>query len=443
MRFETMAVHAGRGRVREGGTDPQTTGEKGHPHVPLIDLSTTYGFDTAAAVAESMDRLVAGEAGAPNPIYSRLQNPTVEGFERALAALEGAEAAVAFGSGMAAITAVLMAVGSDEAPEGWARGRHVVAIRPIYGGTDHLLSSGMLGHEVTWARPDEVGGAIREDTALVILETPANPTLDMVDIAGVVAQVRAREAAYGHRIAVAVDNTFATPVLQRPLELGADIVIHSATKFLGGHGDVMGGVVATSEAWARPVRRVRTATGGVLHPLAAYMLHRGLQTLPIRVEAQQKVAEELVRRLAAHPDVLEVHYPGHSGDPTELRLLETQQKGPGSMLAFRIRGGAEAARVFMESLRLITRAVSLGSVDTLIQAPALLTHRVVDEDARHEAGIPDDLLRVSVGLESPDDLWADMEQALEMARRAVAPGREEAASGAAAAGDVEEAALTV
>jgi methionine-gamma-lyase len=294
---------------------------------------------------------------------------------------------------------------------------HVVAVRPLYGGTDHLLTSGMLGTEVTWTSTERVGEMLRPDTGLVLLETPANPTLAMVDVRGVVAQVRHRAHAFGGAVPVAVDSTFATPILQTPLSLGADFAVHSATKFLGGHGDVMGGVVATSEAWAKRLRQVRMVTGGVLHPLAGYLLHRGLQTLPVRVRAQQASAEVLAERLARHPGIRSVHFPGSSGDPVERRLLTTQQRGPGSVLSFRVRGGAASARCVLESLELITRAVSLGSVDTLIQAPAHLTHRIVDARARAESGVLDDLLRLSVGLEAVEDLWEDLDQALAAAQQ--------------------------
>jgi methionine-gamma-lyase len=403
MRFETMAVRAGRGPVDDDHR------ERGEPHVPAIDLSTTYGFRTSSAVADSMDALLEGDFEAPNAVYARLHNPTVARFEEALAGLEGAEGAVAFATGMAAITAVLMAAG---APAEGARRPHVVAVRPVYGGTDHLLTSGLIGSEVVWVAPDEVGDAVRSDTGLVFLETPANPTLTMVDVRDVTRQVRRAEVMVGHDVPVAVDSTFATPVLQNPIALGADIVVHSATKFLGGHGDAMGGVVATSDRWARLLRQIRMVTGGILHPLAGYLLHRGLQTLPLRVRAQQENARSLAQKLSEHPAVLSVHYPGLSGDAEEQRLLATQQRGPGSILAFRVRGGAEAARKVVESLDLITRAVSLGSVDSLIQAPALLTHRVVDEQDRESSGVPADLLRLSVGLESAADLWADLDRAL-------------------------------
>lgn len=415
MKLETKAVHWG----RSGAVARDAAGSTvdGTPHVPGIDLSTTYGFSSSGAAAESMEHLLQGGAAAPNPIYARLHNPTVAGFEAALAALEGAEAGVAFATGMAATTAVLLGAASDE--EGRV-GRHVVAVRPVYGGTDHLLTSGLLGNEVTWTTEDGVAEAVRADTCLVLIETPANPTLALVDIRKVVRQAREAGVERGRPVPVAVDSTFATPVLQTPLALGADLVIHSATKFLGGHGDVMGGVVATSEAWARRLRQVRMVTGALLHPLGGYMLHRGLQTLPVRVRMQQENAVALAERLTSHPVVASVHFPGLRADARERRLLTTQQRGPGSVLSFRVEGGAASAARVVESLRLITPAVSLGSVDTLIQAPALLTHRVVDPDDRARSGVPDDLLRLSVGLEAVEDLWADLDQALSEARRSAA-----------------------
>ena len=425
MDIDTKAVHSGRGAALldgdQGPLDASREGafrtETGIPHVPGIDLSTTYGFRRSSAVARSMDALLEGEADAPNPVYARLHNPTVAGFEGALADLEGTEASVAFATGMAAITATVMAAAM---PEEGIRRPHVVGVRPLYGGTDHLLTSGMLGTEVSWVEPDEVGDAIGSETGLVLLETPANPTLSMVDIRAVVRQTREAAARVGHPVCVAVDSTFATPVLQTPAALGADLVIHSATKFLGGHGDVMGGVVAATDVLAHRLRQIRMVTGGILHPLAGYLLHRGLQTLPVRVRAQQETAGILARRLQAHSSVRSVHYPGLAGDPLERRLLATQQKGPGAILSFRVRGGAEGAARVVESVRLVTPAVSLGSVDTLIQAPALLTHRVVDADDREASGVPEDLLRLSVGLEDAEDLWADLDQALARETRSVA-----------------------
>ncbi len=382
--FATRAVHAGRADFASLGV-----------HAPPLDLSTTYPFTDLGVATDSLDTLVGGDATAPNPVYARLYNPTVGRFEEALAELEGAEEAVAFASGMAALTAVLMAVRQD--------GGHVVGVRPIYGTADHLISSGLLGLDVTWTEADAVAEAIRPDTSLVIIETPANPTLALVDIEAVVAQA--------DDVPVLVDSTFATPVLQRPLAHGAALVLHSATKFLGGHGDVIAGVVATGEAWARRLRQVRVATGGLLHPLAAYLLHRGLPTLALRVERAQATAQALAERLASHERVASVHYPSlPGGDPHG--LVGRQMAGPGSILAFEVVGGYEAATDVLRAVRLMTPAVSLGSTDTLIQHPAGLTHRVVDASDRKANGISDGLLRVSVGLEAAADLWADLAFAL-------------------------------
>ena len=382
--FETLAVHAGR-------EDFATLGV----HAPPLDLSTTYPFTDLDAGSASLDSLAAGGAPLGNPIYARLHNPTVARFEHALAALEHAEEAVAFGSGMAALTACLIAARQ--------RGGHVVAVRPIYGTSDHLLSSDLLGLETTWTDADGVGDALRPDTALVVIETPANPTVRLVDIADVVRQAGS--------VPVLVDSTFATPVLQNPLDHGAAMVLHSATKFLGGHGDVMGGVVAASGEWAAELRRVRVATGALLHPLAGYLLHRGLTTLALRVDAAQAGARRLAHWLEGRAEVTRVDYPEMpGGDPRG--LLGRQMRGPGSILAFELRGGHAAARRFLDGLRWITPAVSLGSTDTLVQHPAGLTHRVVPEADRQASGVSEGLIRMSVGLESPDDLELDLGAAL-------------------------------
>jgi len=385
--FETRCVHAGRDDLRRLGV-----------HAPPLDLSTTYPLPDLETAAASIESMANGGGPLGNPVYARLYNPTVGRFEAALAELEGAEEAVGFASGMAALTACLLAVRS--------RGSHVVAIRPLYGGSDHLLCSRLLGLDVTWSEPDGVSRALRPDTALVILETPANPTLALVDIEEVVEQAG--------RVPVLVDSTFATPVLQNPLRHGARLVLHSATKFLGGHGDVVAGVVATDPALASELRQIRIATGALLHPLAAYLLHRGLQTLPLRVRASQHGAEVLAQRLAGHPAVQAVHYPGRPGADGR-GLLGRQMHGPGSLLSFEPRGGRPAALRLLQELRLVTPAVSLGSTDTLIQHPASMTHKVVDPRTREEVGISGGLLRISVGLEDPEDLWLDLEQALEAA----------------------------
>jgi cystathionine beta-lyase/cystathionine gamma-synthase len=363
--------------------------------VPSIQLSTTAPIADPAVGGPSIDALAMGAARAENPIYARLFNPTVDRFEQALADLEGTTDAVSFGSGMAAISAVLLAAAE--------RGRHVIAVRPVYGGTDHLLSTEPFGLNVTFAKATEVAAAIRPDTALILCETPANPTLDLVDLERLVADAG--------DVPVAVDSTFATPVLQTPADFGVALVIHSATKFIGGHGDVLAGVVACNGEHAASLRRVRIMTGGVLHPMGGYLLHRGLQTLPARVRLQQKTARTLVGRLMEHALVTDLRYPGLD-DPTN--IVGRQMRGTGSLLAFDV-GSLARAEAVMRSVRLCTPAVSLGTVDTLIQHPAGLTHRVVDPVARAEHGITEGLLRVSVGLESAEDLWTDLRMALDQA----------------------------
>lgn len=384
-RFQTTAVHAGRDDFNRLCV-----------HVPPIDLSTTYPIPDLDTGSASFDALIAGEPSAANPIYARLHNPTVARTESAIAALEGTQACVAYASGMAALAAVLMARSRH--------GRHVLVVRPLYGTSDHLLGSGLCGVEAEFITDaGQIAARLRPDTALVVIETPSNPTLDLIDI-------RATVEAAG-AVPVLVDSTFATPVLQRPAELGATYVWHSATKFLGGHGDVIAGVVCCDEAHAAELRTLRATTGALLHPLAAYLLHRGLPTLTLRVEAAQANARELASRLAAHPAVSRMFYPGLPGARGG-HLVGTQMSGPGSLMSFDLRGGHDAAARAMARVKVMTAAVSLGATDSLIQHPAGLTHRMVPEAARAAAGITPGLLRLSVGIEHVEDLWEDLAQAL-------------------------------
>lgn len=393
LRPDSLAVHCGRDDLTALGV-----------HALPIDLSSTNPLPDIERGGDSYEAMATG--GHPLPdggnVYSRLWNPTVARFESALAQLEHAEEAVAFASGMAAMTAAILA------HTGQGGKRHVVAVRPLYGGTDHLLDSGLLGVEVTFCDEAEVAASIRPDTALVVLETPGNPTLDLVDIRAVVAQAG--------DVPVLVDNTFATPILQNPITLGASMALHSATKYLGGHGDVTAGVIACGPDTAAALRRVRAVTGGLLHPLGAYLLHRGLTTLPIRIRAQQSTAQQLSAWLAQHPAVARVHHPGSDGDPRG--LLRTQMRGTGAMVAITLAGGYPAAEAMTSSMRLFTHAVSLGGVDSLIQHPAALTHRPVAPEARPSAS----LVRLSVGLEDVEDLKEDLDRALRVRQsRAAAP----------------------
>ncbi|MFI6594679.1 trans-sulfuration enzyme family protein [Nonomuraea sp. NPDC050536] len=391
LQLDSIAVHAGREDLAELGV-----------HALPIDLSSTNPLPDIEAGGLSYEAMAGGgtpyeEGGA---VYGRLWNPTVARFESALARMEHTEAAVAFSSGMAATTAAILAMTRETGH------RHIVAVRPLYGGTDHLLASGVLGAEVSFCTAEGVAAALRPDTALIMLETPANPTLDLVDIRAVV------ETARG--VPVLVDNTFATPILQNPVDFGASMVLHSATKYLGGHGDVIAGVIACNQEQAAALRRVRAITGALLHPLGAYLLHRGLATLPIRVRAQQANAQRVAAWLSTHPSISQVHYPGIAGNPRG--LVGRQMKGPGAMISIDLHGGLEQARRLTSAVRLFTHAVSLGGVDSLVQHPAALTHRPVAPEARPAAG----LVRLSIGLEDHEDLIADLDQALAASRTAPA-----------------------
>ncbi|MGN6502085.1 MAG: trans-sulfuration enzyme family protein [Pseudolysinimonas sp.] len=381
---DSLAVHAGREDLASLGV-----------HALPIDLSTTNPLPDIERGGDSYEALATG--GRPidggSHVYARLWNPTVARFESALARLEGADAAVAFASGMAAMTAAILATTRER--------KHIVAVRPLYGGSDHLLDSGLLGTEVTFCAEGEVASTVRDDTGLVVIESPGNPSLELVDIAGVVRQAG--------DVPVLVDNTFATPVLQNPLALGAAFSLHSATKYLGGHGDVIGGVIACGEHHAEALRRVRAITGGLLHPLAAYLLHRGLATLPVRMRAQQATAQRVATWLASHPAIERVHYPGLDGDPRGLIGDHAQFRGTGAMISVTLRGGYGAAKRFTSGVRMFTHAVSLGGVESLLQHPAALTHRPVAGEAKPDRG----LVRLSIGLEGYDDIVADLGAALD------------------------------
>ncbi len=383
---DSLAVHAGRQGLTELGV-----------HAVPIDLSTTAPLPSVEGGGLAYEHMATGGAHADgqSTVYQRLWNPTVARFEEGVAVLEGTPEAVAFATGMAALSAVLLAVVAGGK-------KHVVAVRPLYGGSDHLLASGVLGTEVTYTTPEGVHAALRPDTGLVILETPANPSLELVDIALVTA------AADG--VPVLVDNTFASPILQQPFKHGATMVLHSATKFLGGHGDAMGGVVAAAPEWTARLRRIRAVTGGILTPWPAYLLHRGLATLPVRVRAQQSSAEKVAVALNEHSLVQRVYYPGLP-DCDPQGIIGTQMAGPGSLMAFELADAGHAERI-PSAVRMITHAVSLGGIDTLIQHPAGLTHRPVEAGAKPHAA----LLRISVGLEDPADILADLVQAIESTR---------------------------
>lgn len=392
--LDTTAVHAGRAGLTQLGV-----------HALPIDLSTTAPLVDIIEGGRSYELLAAGGSlgDGESTVYRRLWNPTVARFEEAITELEtwalrargssvtGDVQTVAFATGMAAITALLLSRVSLGL-------NHVIAVRPLYGGTDHLLATGLLGTRVEFVLADRVADAIRDDTGLVIVESPANPTLDLVDIRRIVADAG--------RVPVMVDNTFATPVLQQPLDLGAIFSVHSATKYLGGHGDAMGGTVTTTAEQAINLRQIRAITGALLDPLTAFLLHRGLPTLPLRVRQQERTARTLANWLKERPEVKRTFYPGLAECDAH-GLVASQMYGSGAMVSIELAGGFAAAEAFSKGLELIIHAVSLGGVDTLIQHPAALTHRLVAAEAKPSQS----LLRISVGLEAFDDLVPDLEHA--------------------------------
>jgi methionine-gamma-lyase len=382
----TLAIHAGE------SPDPATGAL-----VPPLHLATTFHLGTA----ENGAAIFAGEKQAY--VYSRWANPTVSTLEKRVAALEHAEAALATGSGMAAIANAVLTVVSA--------GDHIVSARAIYPSTYHFFTVQLraLGIEATFVdatEPQNVARALRPNTRLVYLETPGNPTLALCDLAEIGAIAKAAGAA------TICDNTFATPINQLPLELGIDVVVHSATKYFCGHGDAVGGLIAGTRAF---INRCSTEPmryfGGIMSPFPAYLILRGTQTLPLRVERHNANARTIAEYLEAHPKVGWVSYPGLESHPQHA-LARKQMRGFGGMVCFDLKGGLEAGARLMNAVRVCTLAVSLGDTRTLITHPASTTHSVVSREARLSQGVTDGLVRLSVGLEDPEDLIADLEAGL-------------------------------
>jgi cystathionine beta-lyase/cystathionine gamma-synthase len=337
-------------------------------------------------------------------VYTRLANPTVESLERTMIDLEGGAGCVATASGMAAAATVLTGV--------LAAGDEIVCSRTVYGGTRALMLGelarfGVSTRFVDTTDTESAMAAIRPGTSLIWLETPANPTLELTDIRALADAAKSRGAL------TVVDNTFATPLLQRPLEHGADVVVHSLTKALNGHSDVVAGaLVARDESLARRLRGTRSRLGGVPDPHQAWLVMRGIRTLPLRLRAAQQNALGLAGLLSGHPEVAKVRFPGFA-TPERRALVERQMEGPGTMLAFELRGGAPAAVRFVESLELIVMAGSLGGVESLAMHPASMSHSALSDAELEEAGISPGLVRLSIGCESFEDLAADIRTALD------------------------------
>ena len=365
-------------------------------HAEALYLTSSYVFKNAAQAAERF-------GGGAGMVYTRYTNPTVAMFQDRLAALEGGESCVATGSGMAAILATAMVH--------LKAGDHVVCSNAVFGATIQLFGAllGRFGIETTYVPPTRVEAwnkAIRRNTRLLFLETPSNPLTEISDLAQI-AKVAKQAGAL-----LAVDNVFCTPVLQRPLELGADIVVHSATKYLDGQGRVMGGAVVGSKALVGDPMTIFLRTAGpTLSPFNAWVLLKGLETLELRVRAQSAAALELARWLERHRAVARVHYPGLASHPQHA-LAKRQQRGYGAIVSFDVKGGRKAAWRVIDSTRLISITGNLGDVKTTITHPASTTHGRLTPEARAAAGIGEGLLRLAVGLESEADLTADLSRGL-------------------------------
>ncbi|AJI12094.1 methionine gamma-lyase [Bacillus thuringiensis] len=363
---------------------------KGSLTPPLFQTST-FTFETAQQGEASF-------AGVdPSYIYSRLGNPTVKLFEERMAVLEGGEEALAFGSGMAAISATL--IGFLKA------GDHIICSNGLYGCTygflEVLEEKFMITHSFCDMETEgDIENKIRPNTKLIFVETPINPTMKLIDLKQVI------RVAKRNGLLVIVDNTFCSPYLQRPLELGCDAVVHSATKYIGGHGDVVAGVtICKTRALAEKIRPMRKDIGGIMAPFDAWLLLRGLKTLAVRMDRHCDNAEKIVSFLKNHDAVEGVWYP-------EGELASRQMKRGGGVISFSIKGGKEETQAFINDLHFITIAVSLGDTETLIQHPATMTHAAIPAELRQEMGIYDNLIRLSVGLESWEDIVSDLEQAL-------------------------------
>jgi O-succinylhomoserine sulfhydrylase len=382
--LETLAVHAGIKRSQF------------NEHSEALFLTSSYVFDSAAQAAA---RFIGAE---PGNIYSRFTNPTVTMFEERLAALEGAEQCVATASGMSAILACCMGL--------LKCGDHIVASRSIFGSTVNLFGTifKRFGVDTTFVSATDVNEwevAVRPNTRLFFLETPSNPLTEISDIAGIAA------VAKQHDVLLAVDNCFCTPVLQRPLELGADIVIHSATKYLDGQGRVLGGAVLGSKKVMEPIYQFLRTAGPTMSAFNAWVFLKGLETLKIRMDAHSANALSVARWLETQANVARVYYPGLPSHPQH-QLAMKQQKTGGGIVSFEVKGGREEAWRLIDSTRMISITANLGDTKTTLTHPATTTHARITQEARDAAGITEGLLRIAVGLEAVSDIQTDLARGL-------------------------------
>lgn len=385
-RFETAVIHE--------GYDAKDM--LGSLSTPLFQTST-FTFETA----EQGERRFAGEE--EGYIYSRLGNPTVTVLEERIAALEKGERGLAFGSGMAAVSAILIALTKAN--------DHIICSSGLYGCTFGLLTMMKekynISHDFSeMDNADTIRNLIRPETTCIYVETPINPTMKLIDLKMVA------DVAKEFNIPVVVDNTFSSPYLQQPLELGCDVVLHSATKYIGGHGDVVAGLVVGKKDFLDKVAMTtQKDIGGIISPFDAWLLLRGIKTLPIRLDRHSDNAEKIFAKLKSHPKIDHVYYPSDEQHADYL-ILKKQMKRGGGVMSFEIKGTKEEAQKLLNALSFIKIAVSLGDAETLIEHPATMTHSVIPEESRERMGITNQLIRLSVGLEAWEDCWADIEQAL-------------------------------
>ena len=386
LEFNTKLVHA-------GSFDDQF----GSASMPIYQTST-FKFKNAQHGADCFSGVSDGY------IYTRIANPTINALEQNIAQLENGFGGIATSSGMSAITSIYTAL--------LGAGSHIISTASVYGPARGVLEQDFsrFGVEATFvntANLDEIVAAIQPNSKILYIETPSNPTMELTDIKA------CAEIAHNHNLVLVVDNTFSTPFLQKPLDLGADVVLHSVTKFINGHADIVGGIViAKTEELYKKIRHAMVYMGCNMDPHQAYLVLRGVKTLAIRVERNQQNAEKVAEYLESHPKIEWIKYPGLKSHP-QYELAKSQMSGFGSMISFGVKGGLEAGKKLMDNVHLASLAVSLGGVETLIQHPASMTHAGVSAENKLKAGITDDLVRFSVGIEEIKDIINDLKQALD------------------------------
>lgn len=384
--FDTKLIHAG-----------EIEDQFGSATVPIYQTST-FRFKNAQHGADCFSGASDGY------IYTRIGNPTIHALEQNIAALENGFGGIATGSGMGAITTVYMALLNG--------GDHIISTDAVYGPARGVLEQDFTRFHVeasfvNTADLDEIKKAIRPNTKVLYIETPANPTMQITDL------IACAKIAKEHKLVLVVDNTFCTPYLQKPLDLGADVVLHSVTKFINGHADIVGGIIVTKEAVLyKKIRHCMVYMGCNMDPHQAYLVLRGVKTLSLRVDRNQENAVKVADFLESHPKVAWIKYPGLKSHP-QYELAKQQMMGSGSMISFGLTGGFEAGKKLMDNVHLAVLAVSLGGVETLIQHPASMTHAGVSKENKEQAGITDDLVRFSVGIENAEDIIGDLKQALD------------------------------